>query len=62
VRRELVTFAGGAPVALWLLGGIGMARAHVPIVERLGGWAAFNKRLAIPLLLANFAVPAIADG
>jgi O-antigen ligase len=54
VRRELVTFGGGAPVALWLLGGIGMAWADVPILERLGGWGAFHKLLAIPLLLAQF--------
>lgn len=54
VRRELFSFAGGAPVALWLLGVIGMAWAEVPVLERLAGLSAFHKLLAIPLLLAQF--------
>ncbi len=54
VRRELATAAGGLPVLLWALAGLGLFWADVSWSERLGGFAPFNRLLAIPLLLAQF--------
>jgi O-antigen ligase len=54
VRRELVTAAGGLPVLLWALAGIGLFWADVSWSERLAGFAPFNRFLVIPLLLAQF--------
>src|SRR4051812_11424427 len=51
VRRALATPAGGLPAALWLLGLIGLVWGHAPIAERLSGFSAFFRLLAIPLLL-----------
>src|SRR5262249_51648462 len=52
--RMLATPAGGLPAALWLLGLIGLAWGHAPIAERLSGFSAFLRLLAIPLLLVQF--------
>lgn len=56
VRRELASAAGGLPVLLWLLAALGLfwAQSDVSWSERLGGFAAFHRLLAIPLLLAQF--------
>src|ERR1700730_708771 len=54
VRRELLSAAGGLPVALWLLSLCGMLWADVSLAERLDGFEAFHKLLMIPLLLAQF--------
>src|SRR5262249_6722733 len=54
LRRMLATPAGGLPAALWLLGLIGLAWGHAPIAERLSGFSAFLRLLAIPLLLVQF--------
>lgn len=54
LRRELVSAAGGLPVALWALAGLGMLWADVSWSERLGGFAPFQRLLVIPLLLAQF--------
>src|SRR5665213_24385 len=53
-RRELLSAAGGLPVALFLLGAIGMAWADVTWHERFGGLGGFVRLLAIPLLMAQF--------
>jgi hypothetical protein len=54
VRRELVTPAGGLPVALFLLGALGMLWADVALIERWKGLDSFFKLLVIPLLLVQF--------
>jgi O-antigen ligase len=54
VRRELLTAAGGLPVVLWALGGVGMFWADVTWSDRLAGYSSFYRFLAIPLLLAQF--------
>jgi O-antigen ligase len=54
LRRTLLSPAGGLPVLLALLGTIGMFWADTSGAERLAGAAAYQKFLAIPLLLAQF--------
>jgi hypothetical protein len=54
VRRELLSAAGGLPVALFLLGAVGMAWADVTWHERFGGLGGFVRLLAIPLLIVQF--------
>lgn len=54
VRRELLTPAGGLPVALWGLGVVGMLWADVDWAARWGGLSGFHKLLVVPLLLAQF--------
>ncbi len=54
VRREMMSPAGGLPVALWVLGAIGMLWAGVSWSDRIGGLSGFHKLLVIPLLLARF--------
>lgn len=54
VRREVVTPAGGLPVALWLLAAVGMLWGDASLAERLHGLGSFHKLLTIPLLLAQF--------
>jgi O-antigen ligase len=54
VKRELLTPAGGLPVALWALGGLGLFWADVSWSERIAGYSSFYRFLAIPLLLAQF--------
>ncbi len=46
--------AGALPLALFLLGLVGMAWAHVSWVDRYYGVDSFEKLFAIPLLLAQF--------
>ena len=53
-RRELMTWAGGLPILLVLLGALGMAWADVSLSERLGGLDGFLKLPIIPLLMAQF--------
>jgi O-antigen ligase len=52
--RALRSPAGALPVALLVLGAIGMAWAQVSWPERWGGFDSFPKLLAIPLLMAQF--------
>jgi O-antigen ligase len=54
VRREVETAAGGLPVLLWLLAGVGMLWAGVSWADRIGGFGGFHRLLAIPFLLAQF--------
>jgi hypothetical protein len=54
VRRELLTWPGGLPVLLFLLGVIGMAWADVSLAERWQGLDSFFKLLVVPLLFAQF--------
>jgi O-antigen ligase len=54
VKRELLTAAGGLPVALWGLATIGLFWADVSWSERLAGYSSFHRFLVIPLLLAQF--------
>ncbi len=54
VRREIATPAGGLPIVLFVLGGFGMLWADVSWIARLGGFGAFFKLLAIPLLFIQF--------
>lgn len=54
LRRELVTPAGGLPVALWLTAAAGLLWATAPWPERMDGFASFLKLLAIPFLIAQF--------
>jgi hypothetical protein len=46
--------AGALPLALFWLGLIGMAWAHLPWVDRYYGFDSFEKLFAVPLLLAQF--------
>ena len=48
VRREVATAAGALPVALVVLGALGMLWADVPWPERLGGLDSFLKLLMHP--------------
>jgi len=54
VRAELMTAAGGLPVALVLLGIAGMLWASGTLSDRLHGLDSFMKLLAVPLLLVQF--------
>ena len=54
VRREFLSAAGGLPVALFLLGAVGMAWADVTWHERFGGLSGFVRLLAVPLLMVQF--------
>ena len=54
LRRVITIPAGGLPVLLVVLGGVGMLWADVPWAERLGGIGSFIKLLIIPLLLHQF--------
>jgi O-antigen ligase len=54
VRREVLSWAGGLPVLLWLLAVAGLAWADVPWRERLGGLESFHRLLLIPILFAQF--------
>ncbi len=54
LRREIMTPAGGLPVALVVLGGLGMLWADVTFVDRWRGVESFLKLLVIPLLFAQF--------
>jgi hypothetical protein len=54
VKREILTPAGGLPVALWCLGAIGMLWADVAWTARLDGLGGFNRLLVVPLLLAQY--------
>lgn len=54
IRQEAVTLAGGLPLLLWLMAGVGMLWADVSWAESFGGFESFGKLLAIPLLLAHF--------
>ncbi len=54
LRREVLTWAGGLPVLLWLLAAVGMLWADASLSERLGGLSSFHRLLVLPLLLAQF--------
>ena len=54
VRREVLTAAGGLPVALWLLAALGMLWADVFWSVRFSGLNGYLRLLAIPLLLAQY--------
>ncbi|MGC1695988.1 MAG: ligase, partial [Pseudolabrys sp.] len=54
LRRELLSAVGGLPVALFMLGAVGMAWADVTWHERWGGLDGFVRLLAVPLLMAQF--------
>lgn len=54
IKRELLSAAGGLPVALWALATLGLFWADVSWTERLGGYSSFHRLMAIPLLLAQF--------
>ena len=54
LRREVLTPAGGLPVALWLLAFAGIAWSDVGWSERFAGLGGYHKLLMIPLLLAQF--------
>jgi O-antigen ligase len=54
VFREIGTFAGGLPVALWVLGMVGMLWAEVSWAERIDGLSTFHRLLAIPVLFSQF--------
>jgi O-antigen ligase len=54
VRREVLSYAGGLPVLLWLLAVAGLAWADAPWRERLGGLESFHRLLLIPILFAQF--------
>jgi hypothetical protein len=54
LRRALLLPAGGLPVALVLLGVVGMAWADVSWADRLHGLNAFAKLAVIPLLMVQF--------
>ncbi len=54
LRRELLTAAGGLPVALFLFGAVGMLWADVSWHARWGGLDGFVRLLVIPLLMVQF--------
>ncbi|MGE0564328.1 MAG: O-antigen ligase family protein [Pseudolabrys sp.] len=54
VRREVMTPAGGLPVALWCLAAFGMLWADVDWAARLAGLKSYHRLLLIPVLLAQF--------
>jgi O-antigen ligase len=54
LRRTLATAAGGLPVALVLLGLLGMLWADVSLFERWKGFESFLKLLMIALLFVQF--------
>jgi O-antigen ligase len=54
LRRIVLTPAGGLPVLLFMLGGLGTAWADVSLAERWGGLDSFFKLLVIPLLFVQF--------
>jgi hypothetical protein len=54
LRRELMTPAGGLPVALWAFAALGMLWADMSFAQRLHSLGAYHKLLIIPLLLAQF--------
>ena len=58
LRKEIMTAAGGFPLALVALAALGMtwadSWADVDMRQRLGGFDGFLKLLCIPLLLAQF--------
>jgi O-antigen ligase len=54
VRREVLSPAGGLPVALWAAGMAGLLWSDAPFAERINGVSSYYKLLAIPLLLAQF--------
>jgi O-antigen ligase len=54
VRREIAAPAGGLPVLLFVLGGLGMLWADVTWSARIAGYDSFIKLLAIPFLLIHF--------
>jgi O-antigen ligase len=54
VRREVMTVAGGLPLALFALAAAGMLWSEADWGERISALLVFNKLLAIPLLLAQF--------
>jgi O-antigen ligase len=54
LRRALTLPAGGLPVALVVLGAVGMTWADVSWADRLHGFGAFPKLAAIPLLIVQF--------
>src|SRR5262245_65516075 len=53
IRREVLTAAGGLPVALVLLGVAGMVWSDVTFVVRWKGFGSFLKLLAITVLVAS---------
>src|SRR5262249_6874391 len=54
LRRVVAIPAGGLPVLLVVLGGVGMLWADVPWSDRLGAMSSYIKLLFIPLLLQRF--------
>jgi hypothetical protein len=54
LRREIMTPAGGAPLILVALAGLGMAWADVGLGQRLHGFEGYLKLLCIPFLLVQF--------
>src|SRR5580692_8536062 len=54
LSRELLSAAGGLPIALFVLGAVGMAWADVTWHERFGGLDGFVRLLAVPLLMTQF--------
>jgi O-antigen ligase len=54
LRREIMTPAGGAPLILVALAGLGMAWADVGLGQRLQGFEGYLKLLCIPFLLVQF--------
>lgn len=54
LRRQLLSAVGGLPVALFMLGAVGMAWTDVTWHEGWGGLDGFVRLLAVPLLMAQF--------
>lgn len=54
LRCEILTPAGGLPVALCAVGMLGVLWSDAPVAERVNGLSSYYKLLAIPLLLAQF--------
>jgi O-antigen ligase len=54
VRREVSTWSGGLPVALFAFGALGMTWADVAFAERADGLVPFVRLLSIPLLFIQF--------
>lgn len=53
-RDELLTLAGGLPIALAAFGDVALLWANVPWPELADGWSALYKFVVVPLLIAQF--------
>jgi hypothetical protein len=54
IRDEILTLAGGLPIALAVFGDAALLWADVPWSERIDGWSSLYKLVVVPILIAQF--------